>query len=95
VMLKNQVAGVLIVLEEPDSLFISDLAVAPEYREKGIGTAMLRKCVRIAKLLGKSRLELSVLKTNTAARRLYEKTGFKVKEKRRWSLVLSKKMNEN
>jgi ribosomal protein S18 acetylase RimI-like enzyme len=95
VMLKDQVAGVLIVLEEPDSLYINNLAVAPEYREHGIGTAMLKNCIRIAKRLGKSRLELSVVKTNIPAIRLYEKIGFKVKKSRRWSLILTKKVNDH
>ena len=94
-MLKEQVAGVLVVREEPDTLYISNLAVEPEYREHGIGTDMLNFCARMATRTGKNWLELSVLKTNVTARRLYGKAGFTVKENRRWSLILAKKVTNH
>jgi ribosomal protein S18 acetylase RimI-like enzyme len=89
--LNNQIAGILIVREEPETIYVSDLAVAPEYRKRGIATAMIGYCITIAKRMRKNWLELSVLKVNTPARKLYEKTGFVQKEDRRWSLILRKK----
>jgi ribosomal protein S18 acetylase RimI-like enzyme len=87
------VAGILVLREEQDILYISDLGVAPEYRGHGIATAMLNYCTKIARAISKSWLELSVLKTNTPARCLYEKTGFVQKENRRWSFILRKKVS--
>ncbi len=47
-VLKEQVAGVLVVREEPDTLYIGNLAVESEYREHGIGMAMLNFCAGMA-----------------------------------------------
>jgi predicted GNAT family acetyltransferase len=91
--IEDQVAGILVLREEQDILYVSDLGVAPEYRGHGIATAMLNYCTKIARTISKSWLELSVLKTNTPARCLYEKTGFVQKENRRWSFVLRKKVS--
>jgi ribosomal protein S18 acetylase RimI-like enzyme len=88
----NQIAGILIVHEEPETVYINDLAVAPSYRRHGIATAMIEYCVTITKRMRKNWLELSVLKANTPARKLYEKSGFVQKEDRRWSLILRKKI---
>lgn len=88
----NQIAGILILREEPETVYISDLAVAPECRRRGIATAMIKYCITIAERMRKNWLELSVLKLNTPARKLYEKTGFVQKEDRRWSLILRKRI---
>jgi ribosomal protein S18 acetylase RimI-like enzyme len=66
------------------------LAVAPEYRRLGIAKQILNFSAKIAKKRGKRWLELTVLKKNTPARRLYEKSGFVKKKERRWSLVMQK-----
>jgi ribosomal protein S18 acetylase RimI-like enzyme len=88
--LKNRVVGVLILHEKFDALHISSLAVAPEYRRLGIAKQILNFSAKIAKKRGKRWLELTVLKKNTPARRLYEKSGFVKKKERRWSLVMQK-----
>jgi ribosomal protein S18 acetylase RimI-like enzyme len=82
VKLKNQVAGVFVFHEKPEALYISSLAVAPEYRKQGVAKHILSFATRIANKQGKRWLELTVLKKNTPARLLYEKSGFvKIKEK--------------
>jgi ribosomal protein S18 acetylase RimI-like enzyme len=88
--LKNRVVGVLILHEKPESLHIGELAVAPEYRRQGIAKEILNFSARIAKKRDKRWLELTVLKKNAPARRLYEKAGFEKKKERRWSLVLKR-----
>ena len=90
--LKNQIVGIVVVREETENLFVNSLAVAPEYRGKGIATAMIAFCMRTAMRMNKDWLELSVLKVNTPARCLYKKAGFKLKESRRWSLLLRKRV---
>ena len=88
--LENHVVGVLILHEKPEVLHVSSLAVAPEYRRHGIAKQILNFSAKIAKKRGKRWLELTVLKKNIPARRLYEKSGFVKKEERRWSLVLKR-----
>jgi ribosomal protein S18 acetylase RimI-like enzyme len=94
VRLKNQVVGVFILHEKPDSLYISSLAVAPEYRKHGVAKYILDISARIANKHGKRWLQLSVLKKNTPARQLYAKSGFAEKKERRWSLVLQKDLRQ-
>ena len=92
IKIKNHVVGVLILYEKPETLRVSELAVAPEYRRRGIAKQILNSSARVAKERGKRWLELTVLKKNFPARRLYQKSGFFNKEERRWSLVLRKKV---
>jgi ribosomal protein S18 acetylase RimI-like enzyme len=47
---------------------------------------------RIAKKLDREYLELSVLKKNLAAQNLYQKFGFSLKEERKRTLILAKKV---
>jgi ribosomal protein S18 acetylase RimI-like enzyme len=92
VTLKNQIVGIVVVHEESENLYVNSLAVAPEYRGNGIANAMIVFCSTIALRMHKSWLELSVLKVNTPARRLYKKAGFKFEKSRRWSLILRRKV---
>jgi ribosomal protein S18 acetylase RimI-like enzyme len=92
VMLKEHVAGTLILDEKSDSLYVHSLAVAPEMRRYGIATFALNYAEKLAETLGKERLELAVLKKNYPALRLYRKLGFVKKQERRLSFVLYKKL---
>lgn len=57
---------------------ISDLNVLPEFRKKGIGTQLIRKCEHIAKEFGYKEIGLGVGMTADYgnAQRLYHKLGF-------------------
>lgn len=57
-------------------LYISNLAVHPEYRRQGIAHRLLQSCEHIAKDWGYSDMYLHVLDNNRPARCLYEKLGF-------------------
>jgi ribosomal protein S18 acetylase RimI-like enzyme len=92
VKLKQQAVGLFVLREKHDALYISSLAVAPEFRRFGIATYILSYAEKLARRLGKQRLELSVLKLNTAAQRVYRKFGFMKKEEKKWSYVLSRKI---
>jgi ribosomal protein S18 acetylase RimI-like enzyme len=92
VKLKNRVAAVFIFHEKPDVLLISSLAVAPEFRRFGIASSILSFAAKVAKGLSKKHLELSVLKKNFPAQRLYSKFGFSQKKNRRISLILTKRI---
>ncbi len=55
---------------------IHDVAVLPEYRSRGLSSAMLDKVEEIARERGCCKLTLEVLEGNKIARRAYEKLGF-------------------
>jgi ribosomal protein S18 acetylase RimI-like enzyme len=92
VKLRERVAGIFIVQERVESLYINSLAVAPQYRRSGLGRFILDFAAKLGKRLGKRWLELSVLKTNDPARRLYANANFSMFEERKRSLRLRKRL---
>ncbi len=92
IMLKQHIAGMLVINEKPETLYINNLAVVAEYRKHGIATYMLNQANEIAELLNKNWLELSVSKLNIPALRLYRKSGFTKKKDKRWSFILRKQI---
>ena len=67
--------GFLRVTEKKEVVFIEQIYITPEYQGRGIGTALVREV--FSRNLP---VELSVLKLNTDARRLYERLGFRVND---------------
>jgi ribosomal-protein-alanine N-acetyltransferase len=59
-----------------DELHINNLAVRPEVRRRGIGSALLEHAMQTAARHGAHRATLEVRRSNTAARRLYGRLGF-------------------
>jgi len=94
IMLKQRIAGMLVINEKPEALYISSLAVVAEYRKRGVAAYMLKKASWMAELLNKNWLELSVSKLNVPALRLYRKSGFTKKKDKRWSLILRKEIQK-
>lgn len=92
IKLKDHMAGTLVVHEESEALYIRSLAVAREFRRLGVATYILAYVERSAKRLGKKSVELSVLKSNFPAQRLYRRFGFAQKEEKRRSFVLAKRV---
>ena len=66
-----------------DELHINNLAVAPQHRGAGAGTALLHAVLREGARMGARRATLEVRQSNEAARRLYERLGFSVAGVRR------------
>ena len=56
---------------------IHDFMVLPEFRQRGIGTAILEAVERIARERECCKMTLEVQMKNTAARRIYQSFGFK------------------
>ena len=71
---RGQAAGRLYVARGPDEIRIIDIALLPPYRNRGIGTALLRELLAEAAAAGKH-LTVHVEKFNPA-RTLYERLGF-------------------
>ena len=57
------------------TLYLEDLFVLPDYRGRGVGSALLRHCVRLAHERGCGRMEWTCLDWNTSAQAVYEKLG--------------------
>ena len=66
--------GVWIVLDEAH---ITNIAVLPGYRGRKLGEALMRKVKEVAKQAGANTMTLEVRVSNTAARSLYQKLGFR------------------
>lgn len=56
--------------------FMAYMAVSPEYRERGVGAALLEAAEAAARNHGAPYLALMVTEENSAARNLYEKSGY-------------------
>lgn len=72
--------GMMYVLDEG---YISNVAVAPEARRKGIGDALIEELMKRAGLLGLAFVTLEVRQSNAPAAALYEKHGFTAVGKRK------------
>lgn len=59
-----------------DNVEIADVAVAPDWRGRGVGTALITVLTRIATYAGFDSVEICVMQDNVRARALYERLGF-------------------
>ncbi|MGE5244655.1 MAG: ribosomal protein S18-alanine N-acetyltransferase [Betaproteobacteria bacterium] len=66
-----------------DEMHINNVAVRPEHRRAGAGTALMQEVLRQGARLGARRATLEVRRSNEEARRLYERLGFAVAGVRR------------
>jgi len=64
------------------------IAVVAGFRGRGIGAALMRVTLERARLIGLTRIELSVREDNRPAAALYEKFGFVVEGKQRKAILL-------
>ncbi len=71
----GEVAGFVHIVEEPDTIRISNIELAPAYQQHGIGSDILRQTLARARERGVP-VTLEVLKVNPEARRLYDQLGF-------------------
>jgi len=61
-----------------DEIHINNIALRPEHRAQGLGTALMRHVLAEGIRLGAARATLEVRASNTGAIRLYERLGFRV-----------------
>jgi len=66
-------AGMHLVWEDAH---VTNIAVHPLYRGRGLGELMLRELIARAHLRGANRMTLEVRESNTTAQHLYRKLGF-------------------
>lgn len=66
--------GMWILFDEGD---ITNVAVHPDYRKKGIGNLLIESLISLCRELNIKSLTLEVRESNTPAKNLYKKHGFK------------------
>ena len=90
---KEQIIGYLIVQGDTPSRVAHRayivIGVHSMSRSKGVGTALFTYAEHWAREVGLQRLELTVIKHNNSAYRLYEKAGFEVEGIKRKSLKIN------
>jgi ribosomal-protein-alanine N-acetyltransferase len=72
------VAGYAIGWVAADEAELADLAVAEEFRGRGLGSGLVHAFAREAGVRGARRMYLEVRASNAGAKRLYERLGFSV-----------------
>jgi ribosomal-protein-alanine N-acetyltransferase len=79
-VLNNQIIGYVCLRTILDVTHVSNLAVLPEFRRRGIGSMLLQDALQELKHSGieTNLVTLEVRESNIAAIRLYEKFGFKI-----------------
>jgi ribosomal protein S18 acetylase RimI-like enzyme len=87
VTLGQRIVGLVALQQRTETMYISVLASHPFYRRIGVASFALNHAVALARKLGKTSLELTVLKTNKPALKLYSKVGFHPEKEKRRSYV--------
>ncbi|MGB7413025.1 MAG: GNAT family N-acetyltransferase [Thermosynechococcaceae cyanobacterium] len=72
--------------------YISNLAVLPSHRRRGIAQHLLLACEPVARSWSANELYLNVLATNAAAQRLYQKVDYVSEEPKPWPFGPSKRL---
>jgi len=72
----NRTIGYIGVWVVCDEGHITNLAVHPSYRRKGVAEQLLKRIIEAVRVRGVRHVTLEVRRTNLGARRLYEKLGF-------------------
>ena len=73
----GQDVGLLQVVDEGTRLVVGKIELLPQFQRQGIGTVLMTRILADARAR-KVPVHLQVLRTNTPARRLYERLGFAV-----------------
>jgi len=74
----ERVIGYIIYWKIQEEVQISNFAIHPDFRGKGIGEAVMRRVIKAIQRDGGVYVFLEVRPSNLAARSLYKKLGFKV-----------------
>ncbi len=74
---KNEVSGYIGANNVLGEVYINNIAVFYNYREFGIGKALLKHLIDVSEKENCDFVTLEVRVSNIPARKLYEKTGFK------------------
>jgi len=74
----GRIVGYVVAMLQGESLGrIISIAVSPNRRRRGVGSALTLRILEVLKRLGAESVRLEVRRSNIAAQRFYEKLGFK------------------
>ncbi len=79
----RKVVGYVIYWQIREDVQINNVAVHPDFRGRGVGEMALRAVLERVREAGASLVTLEVRVSNTAARNLYQKLGFKALGRRK------------
>ena len=79
----EELAGYLVVSRYVDAWHIMNIAVSPDFRRRGIATALLERLFELTDDRSRRGYTLEVRVTNSGAIRLYERLGFAARGIRR------------
>jgi ribosomal protein S18 acetylase RimI-like enzyme len=65
----------------PESFYVDALATSDRFRRRGVASALLEECERLAARAGLAAVALDTAATNDGAQALYERAGFVVTER--------------
>jgi len=80
---RDELVGYLIISRYVDAWHVMNIAVAPEYRRRGIGRSLMERLFEVTARDARRGYTLEVRVSNEAAIRLYEELGFKTRGIRR------------
>jgi ribosomal protein S18 acetylase RimI-like enzyme len=89
ILFAGEPAGRLWVGRTPEQIRLLDIAILPEFQNRKIGTYLLRKLIEESEATGIP-LRHMIFKLNTAARRFYERLGFRLIEDDRMYLLMER-----
>ncbi|RFA26621.1 hypothetical protein CAI21_16495 [Alkalilimnicola ehrlichii] len=75
VIIDGLIVGYVQVCEDDRGIYLQNIALSGDYQRKGIGTRLIQQLQKKAAVSGVP-LNLGVFRTNTSARRFYERVGF-------------------
>ena len=80
---KDELVGYLIISRYVDAWHVMNIAIAPEYRRRGIARSLMERLFEVTARDARRGYTLEVRVSNEAAIRLYEELGFKARGVRR------------
>jgi ribosomal-protein-alanine N-acetyltransferase len=72
----GRVVGYSVAIYAADEAELANIAVSPEERRRGVGSALLNGVLRESRKRGTRRLYLEVRESNAAAQAMYRRAGF-------------------
>ncbi len=88
----TEIVGTAMVIVYPTMLRfesrIEDVVVDESARGQGVGEALVRECIEVARRHGASIIELQTARVRVAANRLYERMGFERRDSNPYRMTL-------